>query len=159
MRVSQIKSVASKIYEEIRESIHKEREDYYLSYDYASALAEFKANDPLAKTIIAAYNFMQSDELNLIEEVRVYLNVVRPRRSYNFKTIGRDDDLNEILKSVFDNSLRFNYSYSLPDSVEQIFNMLEYRSITSSNILDIEREVKAQFVTDAGRFSAYREES
>lgn len=160
MRVTQIKAVARKIYDEIQETITKEREDYFLSFEYANALREFKSNDPIALAIKSAMDFMHTNDFELITEVKVALTLGdRNRRYYNYKMISKDDDVDDILKTIYNNSLRFNYTYTLPDSVEYVFNLLEYSSITSSNILDVEEKVKNIFKTNASGFNAYREES
>ncbi|HMT03536.1 MAG TPA: hypothetical protein PKD00_09585 [Burkholderiales bacterium] len=143
MRIGQIKATAEKILNEIQAEeqeqirMYKESELRQIDLDY------FKTNDEMCRTIIRAKLFM--DEEPTISHIILQPD---PVNTYKNKYIYRHTNLDEHIEGLFIDAVE-NKRPRLykPVDLAQVISALDYKSITSDNLLDIERQVKTSFRT------------
>ena len=141
MRIGQIKATAEKILNEIQAEeqeqirMYKESELRQIDLDY------FKSNDTICRTLIRAKLFM--DEEPAITQMKLQVN---PSNSYNNVYIYRNASIDDHIEGLFIDAVE-NKRPRLykPVDLAQVISALDYKSITSDNLLDIERQVKTSF--------------
>lgn len=150
MRVGQIRSVAVKLFEELNLICHKEKAEYYDSAVFQNDLQEFVRTNPICIRIATAFElliglpeYIKDITIRKVDETDPSYN-----RYGNSLTIDRDTDLLKEYKNTFDRKVEFRHSYNPPSSVEGMYFLLEYQTITASNLLEVEEKVKEQLKTE-----------
>ena len=138
MRVGQIKSVAVKLFEDINELCKKEKAEYKNSQLYSSDLARFIEQNEDCRRITEAYQL-----LNVSPEYVTSIQVKKERvtRWDNYYNVDRDTNLMEKYEDIFDRNVTYEYSYKAPESVEAMYYLLEYQTITATNLIEVEDTV------------------
>lgn len=146
--VGQIKATASKIYNDMTEINQEALNQYNNSFLKASDIADFIEKDAVAKTVIQAYTFITSCDNERIQELKVAKGKVlnEPKYSWNTVSVNRETNLDDVLRELFEIRVKYKLPYKcIP--VPEIVDKLNYNTITSGNLLEVEEIVKQELYT------------
>lgn len=146
--VGQIKATASKIFNDMTAINQEALEQYNNSFLKASDIADFIARDAVAKAIIQAYEFITSCDNERIQEINVAKkkSLSEQRYSWNTVSVDRTIDLDKTLRELFENRVVYKLPYNCI-SIPEIVDKLNYNTITSGNLLEVEEIVKQELYT------------
>ena len=146
MRVGQIRATAVKIAKDIDAINQSAVETYKNSFKYIQDLENFVTSSELCKTIKDCFDFLHISP-PCVENISVNNPYNSSYRRYC--TIKRDTDLSSIFSEIFEHTLEYKFEYKSA-SAEDVYNKLEYQTITSQNLLEIEQQVKDSYKNASG---------
>jgi hypothetical protein len=146
VRVSQVRAIASKLQEEFIQANKRAKDHYRQSEEWQKLKEKLVLQRPELTRLVEAYKYLQ-DSPNYIESISVR-DVNENTSYYRYRHLINIDRNDENVADIIDNAAWKLVVLQLPYSTEDvttIYNKLEYETITSSNLMEIEEKVKRFF--------------